>query len=161
MKKGLIMSVLLMSALLLTACGNDSKTYAGVELSDSDYSNVTEFEKEARNLYSLLDTFSVEKDDVDSVNKIVDSAADLKNIIDKSLTLDVAKEDVKLLIPAIVIKPKNAVKYSREMTDTEHKLIDSNFKALAEIEAKKITDKQDDVDKINDYLIEKIGITGK
>ncbi|EUJ29648.1 hypothetical protein [Listeria cornellensis] len=91
MKKGLILSILLIPTLVLFACGNDSKTYAGVELSTSDYSNVTKFEEEARNLYSLLGTFSIEKDDVDSVNKIVDSASELQGTLGKGMSKDEKK----------------------------------------------------------------------
>ncbi|KGL44083.1 hypothetical protein [Listeria newyorkensis] len=161
MKKGLILSILLIPALVLFACGNDSKTYAGVELSTSDYSNVTKFEEEARNLYSLLDTFSIEKDDVDSVNKIVDSASELQGTLGKGMSKDEKKESNLLFYTNVSVAsiPKNAVKYSREISNTEYQLINSSIKEVIQREAKKVTDNQNDADKINDYLIEKIGIT--
>ncbi|HEL8858867.1 TPA: hypothetical protein U0F97_002968, partial [Listeria monocytogenes] len=96
------------------------------------------------------------------INDIVENGNKLKTTINKDLNQKEKKENVQSVLlyenVSIIGIPKNAIKYSREITDTEMVLINQNFKALNDIEANKITTDKKSSEKIINELNDNIGI---
>ncbi|MHC5278897.1 lipoprotein [Listeria kieliensis] len=160
MKKGLFLSVILILCLVLTACGE--KEYGGVKVDPNYYDNLIEFEKKGQKLYTLISTFNSNKDGTETINKIVNTANDLIKTTNDSLKEKDKKELVELQIRgksvSLIGIPKNALKYSRDISEIERKIINDNFKSLCGVESKKNTLTKAEQKKINNYLQNKIGI---
>ncbi|EAK8454134.1 hypothetical protein LGE21_000064 [Listeria monocytogenes] len=166
MKKILFCLTLLTVSFGLVSCGQtkDEKeySYAGVTINKNDFNNLQEYEEEARNLYTTITTFNPAKDGNEVINDIVENGNKLKTTINKDLNQKEKKENVQSVLlyenVSIIGIPKNAIKYSREITDTEMGLINQNFKALNDIEASKITTDKKSSEKIINELNDNIGI---
>ncbi|MDT0048565.1 hypothetical protein QJV38_04680 [Listeria cossartiae subsp. cayugensis] len=166
MKKILFCLILLVVSFELVSCSEtkDEKeySYAGVSVDKNDFKNIQEYEEEARNLYTTITTFNPAKDGIEVINDIVENGNKLKTIINKDLAQKEKKENVQNALlygnVSIIGIPKNAIKYSREITDTEMVLIKQNFKSLNDIEASKITIDKKSSDKIINELNDNIGI---
>ncbi|EAG8559462.1 hypothetical protein CAX48_03260 [Listeria monocytogenes] len=166
MKKILFCLTLLTVSFGLVSCGQtkDEKeySYAGVTINKNDFNNLQEYEEEARSLYTTITTFNPAKDGNEVINDIVENGNKLKTTINKDLNQKEKKENVQSVLlyenVSIIGIPKNAIKYSREITDTEMVLINQNFKELNNIEANKITTDKKSSEKIINELNDNIGI---
>lgn len=166
MKKILLALGILVLILGLVACGQskDEKKYqyAGIEIKKNDYKNIKKYEKQARSLYTSITTFNPAKDGNSAIDDIVSNGNELKMIIYSGITKKPTKDNIQRILltenVSIVGIPKNAIKYSREITDTEMLLINNNFKALNSIEAKKVTTDKKKIKAIVTELNDNVGI---